>query len=169
MRTVDVARAVDYSVQQVRNLERVGVLPPATRTDAGYRTYSQIHVHAARAYHELVAALGPVAARQLMRSVHAEPAADVLARLDATHASLHFERQLWESAVVAAKSIAAEPIDDPRPADSMGISGLAAGIGVRASTLRHWEAESLVSPQRTSTGRSPTYSPNDVRDVRIVH
>ncbi|MEX2970149.1 MerR family DNA-binding transcriptional regulator [Streptomyces sp. C184] len=49
LRTVDVARRAGYSVQQVRNLERDGVLPPATRTAAGYRRYGELHVHSALA------------------------------------------------------------------------------------------------------------------------
>jgi DNA-binding transcriptional MerR regulator len=53
MRTVDVARHAGYSVQHVRNLERDGVLPPATRTAAGYRIHTEIHVRSALAYRAL--------------------------------------------------------------------------------------------------------------------
>ncbi len=95
LRTFDVARQAGYSVQQVRNLERDGVLPFAARTRAGYRVYTEAH-------------------------------------------------------------------------DSMTISELAGALGVRPSTLRHWDAEGLVVPDRTST-RARTYSPSDVRDARIVH
>lgn len=53
MRTADVARRVGYSVQQVRNLERDGVLPPATRTATGYRIYGEVHLQSALAYRAL--------------------------------------------------------------------------------------------------------------------
>jgi len=164
LRTVDIARGAGYSVQQVRDLERAGVLPPAGRTETGYRTYTEAHLHAALAYRALAKALGPVAARDLMR-IRDTP--DLLARLDAAHARLHAEREELRLAEEAASLIASEPVEDARPSDSMTISELAEALGVRTSTLRHWDAEGLVTPARERNAR--TYSPKAVRDARIVH
>ncbi|WP_312871670.1 MerR family transcriptional regulator [Amycolatopsis acididurans] len=167
LRTVDVARGAGYSVQQVRDLERAGVLPPAARTESGYRVYAEEHLCAAFAYRAFAKGLGPVEARNLMRAAHRAPAADVLARLDAAHANLHAERQELALAKHAASLIAGEPVSDTRPSDSMSISELADALGIRPSTLRHWDAEGLVVPGRTGNAR--TYSPEAVRDARIVH
>jgi DNA-binding transcriptional MerR regulator len=168
LRTVDVARQAEYSVQQVRNLERDGVLPPALRTPTGYRTYTESHVQSALAYRALAAAVGPVEAKTLMRAAHRYPTSDLLDLLDAAHARLHAERRELALAKKAAEAIAAERIENPRPADSMSISELAGALDVRPSTLRHWDAEGLVVPHRT-TNRTRIYSPSDVRDARIVH
>ncbi|TFV67911.1 UNVERIFIED_ORG: MerR family transcriptional regulator [Bacillus sp. AZ43] len=167
LRTVDVARRVGYSVQQVRDLENAGVLPPATRSPAGYRAYAEEHVRAAQAYRLLAAAVGPVEARTMMRAAYRSPT-ELLHRLDEAHAALHAQRRDLALAVAAAGSIAAERIDDPRPADAMTISELAGALGLRPSTLRHWDAEGLVVPQRVSAGGARSYSPRDVRDARIV-
>lgn len=51
----------------------------------------------------------------------------------------------------------------------MTVSALAGALGVRPSTPRHWDAEGLVVPRRSPSGRARTYSPSDVRDARIVH
>lgn len=169
MRTIDVARRSGYSVQQVRNLERDGVLPPAARTAAGYRVYAEVHVRSALAYRSLAAGTGPVEAGRIVRAAHGYPASDLLALLDAAHARLHTERRELGLAREAAEAIAAEPVGDVRPADSMGVSELAAALGVRPSTLRHWDAEGLVVPGRTSPGGARRYSPADARDARIVH
>lgn len=169
MRTVDVARRSGYSVQQVRNLERDGVLPPAARTAAGHRVHTEVHVCSALAYRALAAGTGPVEAKRIVRAAHGYPASDLLALLDAAHARLHTERRELRLAREAAEAIAAEPIGDVRPADSMGVSELAAALGVRPSTLRHWDAEGLVVPGRASAGGARRYSPDDVRDARIVH
>jgi DNA-binding transcriptional MerR regulator len=163
MRTVDLARRSGYSVQQVRNLERDGVLPPAERTPSGYRTYAEPHLHAALAYRSLAAGVGPVEAKRIMRA-----GPDVLALLDEAHARLHTERRELALARQAAEAIATEPIAEVRPADSMTISELAAALGVRPSTLRHWDAEDLVVPHRDAR-RSRQYAPDQVRDARIVH
>ncbi len=168
LRTIDVARWVGYSVQQVRDLEHDGVLPPAERTPAGYRTYTERHVQAALAYRAFAAGVGPVDAKRLMRAAHHDPE-ELLALLDEAHARLHVERRELALAREAAGRIAEEPIEDSRPSDSLTITELANALGVRPSTLRHWDAEGLVVPRRSAARSTRTYSPGDVRDARIVH
>ncbi|QTZ90487.1 MerR family transcriptional regulator [Streptomyces auratus] len=169
LRTVDVARRAGYSVQQIRNLERDGVLPPATRTATGYRRYGELHVHSALAYRTLAAATGPVEAKRIVRAVHECPTAEVLALLDAAHARLDRERTDLTLAKEATAAISAEPIGDVRPSDAMSVSELAAALGVRPSTLRHWDAEGLVVPDRLSPRGTRRYAPAHTRDARIVH
>lgn len=169
LRTVDVARRAGCSVQQVRNLERDGVLPPAARTATGYRTYDESHVRSARAYRALAAGTGPVDGKNIVRAAHAHPAPGLFALLDAAHARLDKERRDLELAKEAVQSITLEPIDDARPSDAMTISELADALGVRPSTLRHWEAEGLVTPGRGPVRGARRYAPDEVRDARIVH
>ncbi|SMC70976.1 MerR family transcriptional regulator [Kibdelosporangium aridum] len=168
-RTADVAGRAGYSVQQVRNLERDGVLPPATRTDTGYRIYGEIHVQSALAYRALAAGAGPIEAKKIVRAVHRSPVAHVLALLDAVHARLDTERTELRLAEQAAEAISTEPIQDVRASDSMSVSELAAALGVRPSTLRHWDAEELVVPDRDPARGTRRYTPAQVRDARIVH
>jgi DNA-binding transcriptional MerR regulator len=154
-------------VQQVRDLERDGVLPPVPRTGSGYRSWTGAHVDAVLAYRAVAGAIGPVEARRLLRAAYDDPPSQLLALLDAAHARLHAERRDVALAREAAAAIAAEPIDEPRPSDAMGPAELAGALGVRTSTLRHWDAEGLVVPRR-SPGGARTYAPGDVRDARIV-
>ncbi|KAA9153710.1 MerR family transcriptional regulator [Amycolatopsis acidicola] len=167
MRTADVARQAGCSVQQVRNLERDGVLPPAARTGTGYRAYEPAHLQSALAYRALATGVGPVEAKRIMRTVHEGPRAEFLAMLDAAHARLHEERTELSEARQAVEVISGEPIGEVRAADSMSVSELAAALGLRASTLRHWDAEGLVVPGRERGARR--YTPTQVRDARIVH
>ncbi|MFD4367158.1 MerR family transcriptional regulator [Rhodococcus sp. NPDC058521] len=168
LRTAEVGRLVGCSVQQIRNLERDGVLPTAHRTTTGYRLYRPVHVRCARAYRALALAVGPVEAKQILRAVH-EESDTALARLDAAHAGLHRERIGLALTMEAVAAIAAEPIAEMRPGDAMTVAELADALGVRPSTLRHWDAEGLVVPGRVAPRRRRWYSPADVRDARIVH
>jgi DNA-binding transcriptional MerR regulator len=168
LRTVDVARRAGCSVQHVRNLEQAGALPPTTRTPAGYRTYTHVHVLAAAAYVTLSAGVGPVQAKTILRTAHRSPLPELLDALDAAHAGLHNERRVVHRQH-ALTAISAEPIHAPRADDAMTISELAGALGVRASALRHWEHEGLLTPTRSTTGRARTYSPVDVRDARVIH
>lgn len=169
MRTVDVARRAGYGVQQIRNLERDGVLPPAARTATGHRVFGELHLRCALAYRALAAATGPAEARRIVQAAHRRPADGMLALLDAAHARLHTERADLRQAQLAARAITAEPIDDVRDCDAMSISELAAALGVRPSTLRHWHAEGLVVPDRDRPGGPRRYTPAQVRDARVVH
>ncbi|AYF79665.1 MerR family transcriptional regulator [Nocardia yunnanensis] len=169
MRTAAVAERSGYSVQQIRNLERDGVLPPATRTDTGYRRYRDTHVIAARAYRALAAGVGPVAAKRIVRAAHHDSPATMLALLDAAHARLDAERRDLEATRTAVRHIGSEPLVEVRGSDSMTISQLGEALGVRTSTLRHWDAMGLVTPGRTALRGERVYTPADVRDARIVH
>lgn len=169
MRTADIARRAGYSAQQIRNLERDGVLPPATRTTTGYRNYGQIHLQSALAYRALAAGTGPTEAKKIVRAFHQLPTSQALALLDAAHARLDAERTQLRQAKEAAHAIANEPIDDVAASDSMSVSELAAALGVRPSTLRHWHAQGLVIPDRDPARGARRYTPTQVRDARIVH
>lgn len=170
LRTVDVARESGYSVQQVRDLERLGVIPTATRSDNGYRAYAPVHVRALRAYRGLAGAVGPVAARQLMADLWTRTVTEAAAAINAVHVGLARERDevlraqqaLWAIESEAAHHGAAEG------ADTMTITELAAALGVRTSTLRFWEREGLVAPERVTSLRARRYDASAIGAARIV-
>lgn len=169
LRTIDVARHSGYSVEQVRKLERSGVLPAAHRAPSGHRVYRRQHLDCALAYRAVAVGAGPAAAARIVRAAHAGSLADLLALVDEAHTRLDTERRDLATARTAAAAIAAEPIDAVRPTDAMTVSELTEALGVRTSTLRHWDAAGLVTPGRATPGSARRYSPADVRDARIVH
>lgn len=126
-------------------------------------------MRSALAYRALAKGAGPVEAKRIMRAAHGQPDSDLLALLDAAHARLDAERRELKLTQEAAATISDEPIDDLRPSDAMSISELAFALGVRPSTLRHWEAEGLIVPRRAAPQGPRRYLPDDVRDTRIVH
>lgn len=166
MRTTDVARESGYSAQQVRDLERLGVIPPARRSDNGYRSYTPLHVRALRAYRGLAAAAGPVEARRLLAELRTATVTEAAAAVDEVHARLARERAEVLRAQRALEGIQAEGAggDD----DFMTITQLAQALGVRSSTLRFWEEEGLVLPERVTTLRARRYGPAAIRAARLV-
>jgi DNA-binding transcriptional MerR regulator len=145
------------------------VLETPARTPSGYRVWTGKHVLAAATYVVLAGGVGAAEARKLIRVARAGTESDVLALVDLAHARLHTERQDVELARAAVAVIAAEPLDDVRPADAMTISELASALAVPTSTLRYWEGQGLLTPARAVRGRARVYTPADVRDARIVH
>ncbi|MFF9103411.1 MerR family transcriptional regulator [Streptomyces rubrogriseus] len=172
LRTVDLARAVGLSTQQVRNYEDAGVLPPAGRTDAGYRVFDERHRDALLTYRALRPGYGAVTATRVMRAVHTGDVAGALALVDAAHAALHEERVALRAAGEALDALAGrDAAPPPRPGDGphgLRIGEVAALVGVRTSALRVWEAAGLLVPGREHGTGYRVYGPADVRDARVV-
>ncbi|SCK58474.1 DNA-binding transcriptional regulator, MerR family [Streptomyces sp. WMMB 714] len=170
--TAAVAAASGYSVQQVRDLEAVGVLPAAGRAPNGYRQFSAVHLRALRAYRELAYAVGPVEARSTMRRLHRHPPEQGAAAVGALHVRLHDEREQALAARHALEAVREEAATDAEPgtADSMTISELSQALGVKASTLRFWEKAGLVAPDRITTraGTARRYPLPAIREARIT-
>ena len=169
LRTAQVARASGYSPQQVRDLERLGVIPPASRAPNGYRAYSPLHVHALRAYRGLAAAIGPVEARAMLAGLWGMSIADAAALISAVHVRLAAERERLLQAQHALRVIRADPVSETSEYDdAMTITELASALGVRTSTLRFWEKEGLVMPQRVTSLQVRLYDARSIRALRIV-
>ncbi|MEU6763949.1 MerR family transcriptional regulator [Streptomyces sp. NPDC046853] len=170
LRTVDVAKQAGYSVQQVRDLERLGVLPPAARSANGYRSYTSAHVHALGAYRGLAGAVGPVAARQMLTELRTQSLAEAASAISTVHVGLARERDEALRAQKALRAIREETSASgfEQESDAMTITQLAAALGVRPSTLRFWEQEGLVAPERVTSLRARRYGLPAIRAARIV-
>ena len=170
--TAAVAAAAGYSAQQVRVLEAQGVIPAATRSRNGYREFSVAHVRALHAYRDLAGAVGPVAARRVMREIAFLPTEQAAAVIMKLHVDLDRERERALAAREALTSIRTEAITEAPPTarDTMTITELSRALGVRSSTLRFWESRGLVAPVRTTTraGTARRYPPPAIAEARIT-
>ena len=159
-----------YSAQQIRDLEHLGVIPPAVRRPNGNRQFATTHVTALRAYRHLAIAVGPVLARATMREMRHLPFDEAIARIVALHVDLARSRNDTIAALHALDTILDESAHDapPVPGDTMSITELSAALGVRSSTLRFWEQEGLISSEREQPLAARRYPPNAASDARIV-
>ncbi|MBE4694105.1 MerR family transcriptional regulator [Brevibacterium casei] len=167
MTTAEAARAADCSVQQVRRLETLGAIPAAERQPNGYRVFTDDHVRALVAYRRLASAIGPVAALDTFISRPKRSPADTAAVLGGFAAGLDAERT---RAVAVREMLVGLDAETDDGAESMTMSQLTHALGVPASTLRFWEDEGLVSPDRVAHGatRARIYRPAAIREARIT-
>ncbi|HJB62461.1 MAG TPA: MerR family transcriptional regulator [Candidatus Microbacterium pullistercoris] len=168
--TSQLAAVSGYSAQQVRDLDRLGVIPPADRQSNGYRQFAGLHVTALRAYRGLAIAVGPVVARATMRDIRGLPIDEAIARIVALHVDLARSRADAIAALRALDSIVDESAHNTPavPGDTMTITELSTALGVRSSTLRFWEQEGLIMPERDEPLAARRYPPDAVSDARIV-
>ncbi|MGY5764794.1 MerR family transcriptional regulator [Brachybacterium sp. DNPG3] len=158
------------SVQQVRDLERLGVIPPAIRRTNGYREFGDAHVIALRAYRALALAIGPRSARSTMREMREMDYDEAVARAVALHVDLARAREEALAALRALDAIVEESLQEvpATPGDAMTITELSSALGVRSSALRFWEQEGLLRAERSGSTGARRYPPEAVREARIV-
>lgn len=170
--TASVSAASGYSVQQIRDLEALGVIAPAPRAANGYREFSSEHVRDLRAYRNLATAIGPVGARRALREVRTLPRDQAVALLSSFHVALTREREDALAARQALLMIRAEEFVETQATaeDSMTITELAGALGARTSTLRYWESVGLIVPERVTSrvGAARRYPLPAIREARIT-
>ncbi|WP_105972297.1 MerR family transcriptional regulator [Streptomyces geranii] len=174
LRPVDLARLSGLSTQQIRNYEDAGVLPPAARTESGYRVFGDAHRRALLTYRALQAGYGPLAATAVMRAVHGGDVPGALALVDEAHAGMHEQRTALRATREALEALAGRrPPPQPTPPTpgtaDLRIGEVAALLGVRTSALRVWESAGLLTPPRERGTRYRQFGPDDIRDARLIH
>jgi DNA-binding transcriptional MerR regulator len=171
LRPADLAREHDISPQAVRNYERDGLIPPAQRTPADYRVYTEVHAAALRAHLALVPAHGHASAREIMRALNTGHLDAALTAIDRSHAQLLRDRETLDAVGKAFAHLTAVPGTDSPAHErrlALSIGRLSDRLGVTAETLRNWEDAGILVPQRTASGHR-TYGAHDVRDAELAH
>ncbi|MFB9472671.1 TioE family transcriptional regulator [Nonomuraea salmonea] len=166
LRPVDLARRHGLSTQAVRNYEEAGILPPAARTDSGYRAYTERHAEALAAFIALIPAHGHRTATAIMQAVNRSETDAALKLIDESHAQLLDDRRTLQAVEEALRALApAKPVE---PGVTF-IGPLARKLGIRPATLRKWERAGLVQPGRDPRTGYRVYTGADVRDARLAH
>lgn len=170
LRTKDLARAVEISVQQVRNYEADGFLPPVERSPSGYRRYTQQHLAALKTARHLIGGYGASVAQQVMKAVHQRRLADALALIDQRHAEFATTRSQLEQTLKSLNVLAAQlPSKMHAPgAERLRVGAAARLVGVRVSAVRFWEQHGLLRPIREKGSRYRIYDEQQLRRLRVV-
>ncbi len=168
MRPADLAREHGLSTQAVRNYERDGFLPPASRTPNGYRVYTPLHAAALRAFLGLVTAYGHTTAGGILHAVHDDDLGRALTLIDRGHSQLLRDRETLNTVRTAIGHLTTEA--DPRPAGTAwSIGELAHRLDVTAATIRAWERAGVLTPARNPATGYRVFGAADIRDAELTH
>lgn len=173
LRTRDLAQAAHISVQQVRNYEASGFIPPAERRSSGYRLYTQKHLAALKTGRSLLAGFGWERARKMMQAIHRGQLPEALAIIDERHAELTRRRLQIEHTLSALSALAAQPVPLPHARSALHgrrirVGEAAKQVGVRVSALRFWEQQGLLLPERDKSSHYRLYDEHQMRRLRVV-
>ncbi len=160
LRTSDLARAAGISVQQVRNYERLALLPPAERNKSGYRLYTQRHLATLKTARGLIGGYGWQRIPKIMQALHRDDLSAALAIIDSRHAGLASKRREYEQTLTARHAYASRPCISGSRAFCIRYATEAAAIAStmsnRCSACAWWfysERPATVSPSSVSSGR----------------
>lgn len=168
-RTSDLAKAAGIGVQQVRNYEAGGLIPPAERAANGYRQYTRQHLVALLTAQKVVAAYGAERARDVMLAIHAGQVAAALALIDEHHTGLAAQRQQLEQTMAALGTLAGQaPAVQLWHGRPVRVGDAANAVGVRVSAVHFWEQQGLLEPMRERSSRYRLYDEAQMRRLRVV-
>lgn len=155
------------SAQAIRNYEDAGILPPADRSETGYRRYTPHHAQALRAFLALRGGHGHRQATEIMCATNRGDAESAYRLIDAAHVALLAERDTRTEVAAALGALSATT---PDPADNrpLTVGELARRIGMHPATLRTWETEGILHPERNPATGYREYGPDGVRHAEIA-
>lgn len=170
-RPIDLARMIGLSASQIRNYERDGFLPPASRTNSGYRRYDETHVTALHVSRTLIDGFGWQPARHAMSAVHDGRMNDALAVADERHARIKDQRAQVGQAI-AALDAARQQIRTLSGLSfyrrkTVTIGEAAKAIGVNPSAIRYWESRGILAPDRSANQRR-TFDIRLLQQVQLI-
>jgi DNA-binding transcriptional MerR regulator len=170
LRTIDLAQAGQISVQQVRNYEADGLIPPAERSPGGYRLYTQQHLVALKTTRSLVGGYGWQRARAIMQALHQGELSVALALIDERHVDLASKRLQVEQTLSVLRALAAgsTAVQSSRHPQRFRVGEAAKQVGVRVSALHFWEQQGLLHPLRDQYSRYRLYDEQQMRRLRVV-
>ncbi len=154
------------SAQAVRNYEDVGILPPAERSETGYRSYTPQHAQALRAFLTLRRGHGYLPAREIMCSLHRGDVESAHRLIDAAHVAMVAERRTRTETAAALGGLS---VTTPGPAGRpLTVGALAHRLGVHPATLRTWETAGILRPERHPATGYGEYGSDCVRDAEVA-
>lgn len=155
------------SAQAIRNYDDAGILPPTERSESGYRRYTPLHAQALRAFLALRGGHGHQQAMAIMRAANRGDTESVYLLIDAAHVALLAERDTRTEVAKALGSLSTTT-PTPLPGRPLTVGELARRIRVHPATLRIWEAQGILRPERDRATGYRQYGPDCVRDAEIA-
>lgn len=168
LRPIDIAKKLDVGTSALRHYEEWGIVPKAIRKANGYRVYTEVH----EAYFQCIRAMYPGfgmgTVRRVMPLLQKNKYIEALWEVNQVQAEL-FERK--QQALDAVSILSPNNIQDfmkKQQKKYYSIGEVEDKLHVAATTLRHWEKEGLITPERNPENGYRLYTGEDMRRILII-
>jgi DNA-binding transcriptional MerR regulator len=171
-RTSQVARLVGVHPNTVRLYEQWGFLQPVQRAANGYRLYTDAHVDQMRLARTAMHGGWPGASvrRSALSLVRRAASGDLGGALEQAFQHLSLVRAERAQAEAAAEYLARWAAGQPAQTGDtppLSIGRAARSLSLTVDTLRSWERNGLIEPQRRPNGYR-VYGPPEIGRLRVI-
>lgn len=172
MNTTQIARAIGVHPNTVRLYETWGFLPPAPRSPAGYRLFTERHLDQMRLARTTLHGgwPGKVIRESALALVRRAATGDLGDALELAHGHLALVQAERARAEVAVRLVQrwAEGAAVETPGQSLTIQGAADLLGLTVDTVRGWEREGLLRVPRDPANGYRQYGAAEIGRLRVI-
>ena len=171
MKGIEIAKKLNISTSALRHYESWGLVPQVERAENGYRIYTSEHEAYFRCIRALNTGFGMDLIKKVMPLIINGKTHDALWLINKAQVDLYTEKETVKKtiAILDSKNLT-ELTDIKKYHDNkkITIGEVAKEANVSASSIRHWENEGLIKPERHIENGFRIYSPSDIRRVLII-
>jgi DNA-binding transcriptional MerR regulator len=171
MKGIEIAKKLKISTSALRHYESWGLVPKIERAKNGYRIYTSEHEAYFQCIRALNAGFGMDLVKKVMPLIINGKIHDALWLINKAQVDLYTEKETVQKTVDMLDSKALTELTDItkyRNKNYFTIGEVVKEANVSASSIRHWEKEGLLKPERHKESGFRIYSPSDVRRVLII-
>ena len=171
MKGIEIAKKLNISTSALRHYESWGLVPKVERAKNGYRIYTKEHEAYFQCIRALNAGFGMDLVKKVMPLIINRKIYDALWLINKAQVDLYTEKETVQKTVKILDSKELTEFYDRgkfRDKDYFTIGEVANEANVSASSIRHWEKEGLIKPERHKESGFRIYSPYDIRRVFII-
>ncbi|TCJ01405.1 MerR family transcriptional regulator [Cytobacillus praedii] len=171
MKGIEIANKLNISTSALRHYESWGLVPKVERAKNGYRIYTKEHEAYFQCIRALNAGFGMDLVKKVMPLIINKKIHDALWLINKAQVDLYTEKETVQKTVKILDSKELTEFYSIRKFHDKNyftIGEVANEANVSASSIRHWEKEGLIKPERHKESGFRIYSPYDIRRVFII-
>ncbi|WP_019640263.1 MerR family transcriptional regulator [Paenibacillus fonticola] len=168
LKPIEIARKLDVGTSALRHYEAWGIVPPPQRGTNGYRIYTEEHEAYFKCIRAMYPGFGMALVRKVMPMLQQKKYTEALWEINRVQAELYQKKQQALQALEILKPDQMASFLASRKKPWYTIGEVAKEIGVPATTLRHWEKEGLIAPDRDPESGYRRYHRDDIRRLLII-
>lgn len=164
----EVAKKLDVGTSAMRHYEKWGIVPPPKRKANGYRVYTDEHLAYFQCIRAIYAGFGMATVRKIMPMILERKFTDALWKINKLQAEFYQKKQ---DAIQVLTILQPEEMDkflQKRTKKWYTIGEVEEEIEVPATTIRHWELEGLITPNRHPENGYRLYNRDHIRRLLII-
>ncbi len=166
IRPIDIARKLNVSTTTLRKYEELGMIPTVSRTESGYRIFTDEHVAYFVCIREMLSAFTLSYISKILQQVKAGKIDVALWKVNKAQVDLNQEKIIANK--IAKKLFNRHKSLIESAQKELTIKDVSQETGVPATTIRYWDNLGLLSVERTESNYRD-FTPENIRQILTIY